>query len=46
MADSSVTISLGNIHFCQIQDLKPNLEEVTLIAARSRVSALLPGVYA
>ena len=43
---SSVTISLGDIHFCEPSDLKPSLDEATLAAARSRASAFLPGVYA
>jgi hypothetical protein len=46
VSGSSVTISLGDIHFCEPQDLRPSLEEATLIGARSRTSALLPGVYA
>jgi hypothetical protein len=43
---SSVTISLGDIHFCEPKDLRPNLDEATLILAHSRTSVLLPGVYA
>ncbi len=42
---SSVTISLGDIHFCELSDLKPSLDETTLAAARTRSSAFLPGVY-
>lgn len=43
---SSVTIGLGDIHFCEPKELRPNLDEATLILARNRTSALLPGVYA
>jgi hypothetical protein len=43
---SSVSITLGDIHFCEPSDLKPSLDEATAAAARSRSSAFLPGVYA
>jgi len=43
---SSVMIGLRDIHFCEPEDLRPNLEEATLIAARDRATSLLPGVYA
>jgi hypothetical protein len=42
---NSVSIRLGDIHFCQPSDLRPSLEEATLDAARARSSAFLPGVY-
>jgi hypothetical protein len=45
VSDSSVTISLGDIHFCEPQDLRPSLDEESLMLARSRMSELLPGVY-
>ena len=43
---SSVTINLGDIHFCEPKDLKLSLDEGTLNEARNRTSAFLPGVYA
>ena len=45
VSGSSVTISLGDIHFCEPQDLRPSLDEESLILARSRMSELLPEVY-
>jgi len=42
---NSVSIRLGDIHFCQPSDLRPSLEEATVDAARARSSAFLPGVY-
>jgi hypothetical protein len=42
---SSVTINLGNIHFCEPPELRPGLDQATLAAARNRSSVLLPGVY-
>jgi len=45
VSHSSVTISLGDIHFCEPQDLRPSLDEPTLDLARTRTSTLLPGVY-
>jgi hypothetical protein len=44
--DNAVTIRLGDIHFCELKDLRPGLQESTAIAARSRAAALLPGVFA
>ena len=43
--NNSVSIRLGDIHFCQPSDLRPSLEETTMDAARARSSAFLPGVY-
>jgi hypothetical protein len=43
--ESAVTINLGDIHFCEPRDLRVNLEEATLAAARNRSAQLLPGVY-
>jgi hypothetical protein len=43
--NNSVSIRLGDIHFCQPSDLRPSLEEATMDAARARSSAFLPGVY-
>ena len=42
---SSVTIGIGDIHFCEPRDLRLSLEEATLAEARGRSAAILPGVY-
>jgi hypothetical protein len=44
--DSAVIIGLGNIHFCEVKDLRPSLEEETLEHARNRTTAILPEVFA
>jgi hypothetical protein len=45
-SDSAVVIGLGNVHFCEVKDLRPSLEEATLTSARERTQALLPEVFA
>jgi hypothetical protein len=42
---SSVTISLGNIYFCEPGNLRRSLDETTLADARNRSAEFLPGVY-
>jgi hypothetical protein len=44
-AESSVTIRLSDIYFCEPNDLRPSLDEATLNDARARSSRFLPGVY-
>jgi hypothetical protein len=43
--NSSVTMDLGAIFICELQDLRPCLVERTLGSGRALLSALLPGVY-
>ena len=45
-SDSAVVIGLGNIHFCEVKDLRPSLGEATLKSARDRTQAILPEVFA
>jgi hypothetical protein len=45
VVENSVSVGLGDICFCEPRELRPNLEEATLVAARNRTSVLLPGVF-